>query len=429
MDMKVLCTGDIHIGRRPASIPAGADPHAWSTGRFFERLVDFAIRESVDVLAVSGDIIDKSNRFFEAAAPLEIGLRRLASAGIDTVAVAGNHDFDALPRFVDHVQPERFTLLGRGGRWESVHIERAGMPRIRFDGWSFPAEHVRDNPLRHYDLPVSHVPVIGLLHADFEERDSAYAPIRSTDLHLDQVSCWLLGHIHKPGMVKETLPFAFYPGSPQALHSGETGAHGPWLLDFDSAGPLRPQHISLAVIRFDRVLFDITSVDTESEFQARASSALRIHAGNVRDSAVMCPNHLAVRLQAAGRTGCLGLLRKFAAALLAQDNQWEYDGCSVALDEIDLDSVRPCYDLHELARGAGPPAVLSRLLLAMEDGALSAEIETLIAATRERMIRGMGQPVFSALPADMPTNVEVAATLMRQGYRTLDILLTQKEGA
>lgn len=426
MDMKVLCTGDIHIGRRPASIPAGADPQLWSTGRFFERLVDYAIRESVDVLAVSGDIIDKSNRFFEAAAPLETGLRRLATAGIDTVAVAGNHDFDALPRFVDHVQPKRFTLLGRGGRWESVHIVRDGVPRIRFDGWSFPDEHVRENPLRHYDLPSTHIPVIGLLHADFEERDSVYAPIRAIDLHLDQVTCWLLGHIHKPGMVKETLPFAFYPGSPQALHTGEIGAHGPWLLDFDRAGPLRPQHIPLAAIRFDRVPFDITGVDTESDFQARAAVSVRGHVNAVRDSAVMCPNHLAIRLQAAGRTACLSMLQKFAATLLAQENQWEYDGCSIALEAIDFDAVRPCYDLDELARGAGPLAVLSRLLLALEGGAQSTEIELLITGTRERMVRGMGQPVFSALPADTPTDAEVAAVLARQGYRTLDILLAQK---
>ena len=45
------------------------------------------------------------------------------------------------------------------------------------------------------------------------------------------------------------------------------------------------------------------------------------------------------------------------------------------------------------------------------------------------MLPGLGQPVFSALPAETPTDAEVAATLTRHGYRTLDILLTQKETA
>ena len=422
--MKILCTGDIHIGRRPASVPEGSDPQSWSTGRVFGRLVDFAVREAVDIVAISGDIIDRSNRFFEAFAPLEAGLSRLAAAGIDTVAVAGNHDFDALPRFIDQARPERFTLLGRGGRWESCTISRGGAPRVRFDGWSFPSEHVPDNPLLVYDLPAASAPIIGLLHGDFEQPGSVYAPIRSADLDMGQVACWILGHIHRPGLVRSAMPIAFYPGSPQALHSGETGPHGPWMLDLDF-WPLRPEQVPLAAIRFDGVPFDVTGIDSEGEFQARASGAVRAHAETVSPSGG--PEHLVCRLQAFGRSGCLSLLRKYAATLVSQENQWDHRGCAIVLERIDLDGVRPLRDLSELARGAGPPAALSRVLQQLEAPEISPDILPLIHASRERMARAAGQPVFSALETRIPTDAEVVATLLRQGYRTLDILLAQKE--
>jgi predicted phosphodiesterase len=423
--MKILCTGDLHIGRRPSHIPQGSDPSAWSAGRFFEHLVDRAIREQVDAVAISGDLIDKSNRFFEASAPLENGLVRLAERGIETVAVAGNHDHDALPRFADAVRPDRFHLLGRGGVWESVTLERGGRPWARFDGWSFPAEHVRENPLLSYSPATASVPVIGLLHADFDTPDSAYAPVRRADLDVAHVSCWLLGHIHRPGIVKETMPLAFYPGSPQGLDAGEPGPHGPWLLDLD-IHPLRPVPIALAPIRFDRLEFDVTDAASETEFQARSMLAVRAHTESLAESGA---EHVVCRLRATGRSALRPQIARYAATLLAQESQIDTGGCTVTLEEIDLAGIRPLFDLADLAPGSGPPAVLSRLLLSLEAGERSPEIDALVKATREKLRRAGSQPVFAALDDPIPDDAQIRDILLRQGYRALDALLAQKEAA
>lgn len=421
--MKILCTGDLHIGRRPSHIPQGSDPNAWSVGRFFERLIDCAIREQVDAVAISGDLIDKGNRFFEASAPLENGLARLAERGIETVAVAGNHDYDALPRFADAVRPERFHLLGRGGTWESVTLQRDGRPWARFDGWSFPAEHVHENPLHSYTPAAASVPVIGLLHADFEIPESAYAPVSRADLDTAHVSCWLLGHIHRPGIVKESAPLAFYPGSPQGLDAGEPGAHGPWLLDLD-VHPLRPVPIALAPIRFDRLAFDVTDAASETEFQARIMLAVRAHTAALADSGV---EHVVCRLCATGRSSARPQLAHHAAALLAQESQIDTGGCTVTLEQIDLTGIRPVFDLADLARGSGPPAVLSRLLLSLEAAESAPEIDVLLEATHEKLRRAQSQPVFAALDDPAVDDAHIRGILLRQGYRALDTLLAQKE--
>ena len=84
----------------------------------WEMIVDRAITETVDAVALSGDIVDQDNRFFEATGPLERGILLLASKGIHTFAVSGNHDYDVLHRLADSIGSEHFHLLGRGGQWE-----------------------------------------------------------------------------------------------------------------------------------------------------------------------------------------------------------------------------------------------------------------------------------------------------------------------
>ena len=94
--MKILCAADVHIGRRPSRLPERIDTGSLSCARAWEAIVDRAISEKVDLLLVAGDLVDEKNRYYEAAGPVEAGVRALADAGIELIAVAGNHDVYAL---------------------------------------------------------------------------------------------------------------------------------------------------------------------------------------------------------------------------------------------------------------------------------------------------------------------------------------------
>ena len=148
--MRVLCAGDLHIGRRPSRLPTHVDARPLSCADAWTRIVDHALDARADLVALGGDLVDRANRYFEALGPLERGVRRLADAGIVTVAVAGNHDHDVLPQLARALAPTlpagAFRLLGAGGTWERTTIERDGA-RLHVDGWSFPAEHVDDDPM------------------------------------------------------------------------------------------------------------------------------------------------------------------------------------------------------------------------------------------------------------------------------------------
>lgn len=66
MSIRILATADIHIGRRPTRLANPDDAHRFSAARMWEAMVERAIEEKVDLVALAGDVVDHDNRFFEA---------------------------------------------------------------------------------------------------------------------------------------------------------------------------------------------------------------------------------------------------------------------------------------------------------------------------------------------------------------------------
>jgi DNA repair exonuclease SbcCD nuclease subunit len=400
--------------------------------------VDLAINERADVVAVSGDLVDRENRFYEAFGPLERGLRRLSDAGIETVAVAGNHDFDVLPKLADQMSATRFRLLGRGGRWERHTIHRDGRPVLHVDGWSFPSESVLDNPLRG-ELPAppaDGLPALGLLHGDLDAAASKYAPLSLAELRRTCYRFWLLGHIHKPALHEtDGCCPVLYPGSPQGMDPGETGCHGPWLLDVNGQTKLRPRQVPTCRVRYEQVEVDLGGAESVDDVRSRVLRALRAQLDPVCEDCGPL-EFVSCRLVFNGRTSLHRQLRRIAAEM-----QGELEvpvGAVVAkIEKIDVQT-RPAVDLNELARGGGPPAALARLLVDLQSGAREAQSAALI----DRLLHDLGD-VWEARPylplnytADPerppeppPDESKARRILLDQGLVLLDELLAQKEGA
>lgn len=363
--MKILCTGDLHIGRRSSRLPQRSDDRSHSAAACWERVVELALAESVAAVVVSGDLVDRANRFYEALGPLEAGVRRLAARGITTVAVAGNHDFDVLPRLAAGLGVDAFSLLGGGGRWERTTIQRDGQV-LHIDGWSFPTQYVRENPVAAYDLPVpDEGPVLGLLHADLDQPGSPYAPVSLAELRARPVDFWLLGHIHAPKLdaALGAVP-VLYPGSPQALDPGETGAHGVWLVEIAPGRRFDAIFVPLSSVRYEEIDVDLTGAADTGEVDMRVVDGLKAHLATVEDdAAIRC---VSCRLRVVGRTPTH---RELAAHLAALVDDFDLDlpgGASVSVEKVEI-ATRPAYALDDLARGNDPVGLLARLLTALDD--------------------------------------------------------------
>src|SRR5690625_6163197 len=94
--IRILATADLHLGKSSSDITGS---HA-STKFTLNKITEYCVDQKVDVLLLSGDIVDWDNRFFEAYGPLQESFDRLGRHGIKIYLVAGNHDFNVLPQII-----------------------------------------------------------------------------------------------------------------------------------------------------------------------------------------------------------------------------------------------------------------------------------------------------------------------------------------
>lgn len=264
MAIKILATGDLHLGKRssgiPGNEPAGSAIYTW------ELIVNWCLDNDVDALALLGDIVDKENRIYQAVGPLFNGFSKLQEKGIQVFMVSGNHDYDVPGQLDRSAGLGNVTLLGRNGKWEQKSFTRGNMT-VQLFGWSFPGDSVMYNPLldlNGLDFDRSQ-PVIGLLHCDVNALNSPYAPVPLSSLISKQPDAWLLGHIHKPMELHRSMPMVRYTGSPHAFSAKEPGEHGPLLVTVNGKNDISASTIPLSPVRYETI-----TVETEPGMQHAA---------------------------------------------------------------------------------------------------------------------------------------------------------------
>ena len=428
--MKILAVGDIHIGRRSSKIPEELEGRRFSAAEAWKRAVDLALEEAVDAVVLTGDVVDQENRFHEALGPLERGLRDLADRGVETFAVAGNHDHEVLRRLTRVLGGERFHLLGAGGKWERRALERDGRVLLHVDGWSFPADHVRECPAKHYDLDrAGEAPILGLLHADLDQSTSHYAPVTRADLEALPPDVWVLGHQHDPLVVSAegVAPLIFCPGSLQALDPGETGLHGAWILEMESGGKPALRQVPLSRVVYRELDIDVQDTPDLEALDQRISTRifedLQDLAG--RGGAL---EFVSYRLRITGRTR---LHLDMEVPLQKYGTEFTPDAGTVqARVERVWNETRPAVDLVDLARGSDPPAVVAQTILALEESGGDGRDTPLLRDLHQAHARLFQSAEFMTFLEDPRPSPEATRNrVLRESYRLLDALLVQKEVA
>lgn len=429
--VSLMVTGDLHLGRHPTRIPEDLDGPEFSPRTIWEATVREAVSRDVDAVVLTGDILDQENQFFEAYGPFESGAQELDGAGIPLVLVAGNHDVKVVPRFAGELGLAGIHLLGEGGTWERWTLETEDGPDIHFDGWSFPSAHVGESPLEAYDLEDDLDGLtVGVIHGDLDASSSTYAPL-STDRLVDTPPvAWLLGHIHKPGVQRDSDPFVLYPGSPQPLSPVEPGPHGPWLVEVAPNGEVGCDQLPLATLRYDGLQVDVSSADDLEGLPGLLTGEIREHMQEDVDV-----THLELclpRLKLVGRSRAHADLERKHQEVVEQLDFRE-QGVDVRVETVEV-RTRPPIDLEDLARGQdSPTAWLADFLLTLEDGDEDLEEgrERLISEALRRLREAHGASAYRDLRRHVelqePGRDEAVETLRRQAWLLLDTLVRQKE--
>jgi exonuclease SbcD len=438
-EFRLMCVGDIHLGRRPSRLADRVDDfgvgiHELTPAAAWHAAVEWALANQVDAVALAGDVVERLEDRFEAYGHLERGVRRLTDANIPVVGVAGNHDVFALPRLAD--QLPAFKLIGRGGKWESVELSAASGARLCILGWSFHEKREFRNPLD--ELPTdfsSSAPTVGLLHCDLDQTNSPYAPVPRRSFENAPGIAWLLGHVHSPSDLSGPRPVG-YLGSLVGLDPGEPGLHGPWLARISDDAQLTLEHLPLAPLRWETESVAIDDIgDLPADEIEDALFALLIagmEAIHRRIEPTLGVTRLVgCRLRLTGRSASHRNLREAAGNEDIAKLTRTFGSVVYFVDKI-IDEAAPALELEQLAKTKDLPGLLAQRILVLQQG--GADSDRLVAEARSALDESSK---FAAVAADDEYGGDEAVSpdertrqlLVNAGIQAIEELLAQRSDA
>jgi exonuclease SbcD len=250
--MRIVHTSDWHAGRLWKNVNRLPE-----LGAVLDNLADFVVRERIDLLLMSGDVFDGTGPSADAERMVFSFLRRIGSAGVQSVVIAGNHDHPArleawgtlaelvgvrslgLPRRRDdgglieiktrdgeraQVAAVPFASLGRLVSAVDMTADASVAAQKYADGMQRILEHLaagfRPDAVR---LIVAHTHLANAVLAGSERKVHVGDEWAMTPQAIPDTAQYVaLGHIHRHQKIEAPAP-AFYAGSPLQLDFGEVG--------------------------------------------------------------------------------------------------------------------------------------------------------------------------------------------------------------
>ena len=347
-DFSFLHAADLHLD----SPMRGLDPEApterirRATRDALVNMIEFALDRRVEFVLLAGDLYDGDWKDWHTGQFLVQQLGRLLRAGIEVVAISGNHDAAKVlslrvpvPGLMETDKP-RTRLL-----------ERAAVA-VHGQGFEFAA--TTTNLALHYPEPVAGLFNIGLLHTACGSGAHAnYAPCGVDDLVRKGYDYWALGHVHTRGVLHSDRWIVF-SGNLQGRHINEEGSRGATLVTVKDGRVASVEPHAFDVLRWRRLSVDANGATTREEVVDRARVAL--------DGAVLDAEGrlLVVRIEVSGDctahaelvgspTETLQHIRAAAAEVGGIDRLW--------IESVVIDT-RPAVDLAALRAQPGPVGAL-----------------------------------------------------------------------
>ena len=422
MSIKILATADLHLGKQSSDVMGDYA----STKFTLNKITNYCIDKSVDVLLLCGDIVDYDNRFFEAYGPLQETFDSLGRHDVKVYLVAGNHDFDVLPQIIRNGNNEHVHLLGSDEKWEVREFKKNGQT-IQFVGWSFSKRFVEESAMLSWDSSLldPNYQTIGLLHGDVGTYNSRYGPINLDDFRHTDVSLWLLGHIHKPELLIEQ-PIVWYTGSPQALSAKEAGMHGPLLITIAPNQPLKIEQIGMSPVRYENISIDVTGVVSEEDLRNRVISDLKENAELMLTELEEVLS-LVYHITLVGKNSRQREIESWKRTIVEHTARLE-TGTAISVRRVDAQISPEVTNLKQLALQSSPAGILANTILAIEEDRDDPFLNELIKEWISKIETANRAGVYSSLPQEsvLETTSDVARSAIKdECNRLLGELMNQ----
>ena len=222
--VKILHCADIHIGAAESFLGVLRENRRYETLITFERIIDIAKEENVELIAIAGDLFDSNNieqRFIDAV------MNKIREAApIKVVFAAGNHDpLNAQSPFLKEELPQNLYILGT--KDEEITFEEL---KLKVYGRSFESAFLKGEEAfslptnnDYINLLVQH----GELKSDLNSEYNAITPKFVKNSGMDYIA---LGHVHKRSDIgKIDNTYFAYCGCPEGQGFDELEEKGVYI--------------------------------------------------------------------------------------------------------------------------------------------------------------------------------------------------------
>jgi len=237
--LRVLHTADVHLDSDGYGDAGQQAAHAEHGRRVFQRIIDRALTDQVDLVLIAGDLFDHNRVSDETVAFVRTELDRLRRPVVilpgnhdclRTNAIYDRHDFTARARHVHVIH----RLNGQTIDFPELDVVVWGRAMEEHEPEFRPLAHIPGRDDRRWSLAMAH----GFF---YEERQR---PDRSSPIFADEVrdSGWdyiALGHHHVRTDVSQGRVAACYAGAPVMAWGGEHPDGAVLRIDFSAEDGIR----------------------------------------------------------------------------------------------------------------------------------------------------------------------------------------------
>jgi hypothetical protein len=206
------------------------------------------------------------------------------------------------------------------------------------------------------------------------------------------------------------------------MDPGETGPHGPWLIEVHGRQQSTARQVPLSKVRYSQLEIDLSGVATKDALDACLLQRTRNHLEDIARTSTP-PEFVSLRIELTGRTPLCGQIDDHARSL---DQLEQVDEpVTQKVDKV-TNRTLPAVDLQQLAQQHDPPGVLARTLLELETGPGNASLQALLDEAYQKQADVFQSRSYTTLSGDpLPDLQATRQRLLQQGTLLLDRLLAQ----
>ena len=239
----------------------------------FEKAVNFAIDNDVDLVLLAGDTFDSIHPTPQSKIFFANQIKRLVDRQIQVVMVLGNHDYSQIDDLLLNESPY-FKIIGSNEQIEQADFMTKSQYKYRVVGFSYQHNHITEDIIAKYPPKSTSIYTIGLAHAGMKQSSvdqNNYAPFTLNEVKDLNYDYFALGHIHLRQVLSQE-PWIVYSGNLQGRHVNEKDAKGFYFCQVDE----QSQNTQLQFIDVSPIVWQTVDLILDEPFKSTTKLCAKI---------------------------------------------------------------------------------------------------------------------------------------------------------